>query len=104
MSFRSLKLILMAGGGGFSAVANADSTRVMVVPNDASGAAALSATANRTLAVYPAFTVVEAPAESVEALLAAGGELRDDMREIQVGEQKFDPTLPNARRFGKSSV
>jgi len=74
-----------------SVVSAARDARVIVVPNTPEGRAAVSATAARVLTTYRTFTLVEARGSQVDKLVAAGGEIRDDMRDVRMGAFSFDP-------------
>jgi subtilisin-like proprotein convertase family protein len=67
---------------------------VVIVPTSPEGNAALSFSGVRVVARYEAFTLVEATGKAViKRLVAAGGEVRDDMRRVRVGTLTFDPKV-----------
>ena len=67
---------------------------VVIVPTSPEGNAALSFSGVRVVARYEAFTLVEATGKAViKRLVAAGGEVRDDMRRVRVGTLTFDPRV-----------
>lgn len=86
---------VVAGGSppADAATTAAKPTHLLVMPNSAEARLALGASNARTLAAYGAFTVVEASNEEVAGLVAAGGEVRDDMREMRIGSSTSDPAI-----------
>ena len=74
--------------------ASAPASHLVVVPASAQGRAALASASVRTIARYRAFTLVEATGSDVARLVAAGGELRDDMRRVRIGRR---PRIPPSR-------
>jgi hypothetical protein len=64
---------------------------LLVVHHTSDGREALAASGARTVARYEAFTLVEAAGADAARLLAAGADLRDDMREVRLGARDVDP-------------
>lgn len=81
--------------------AAASASRLLVVPNSPEGRAALSGSSARSVAEYGAFVLVEAVDADVGRLVAAGGEVRDDMREVKIGAFSFDPAKARTDMLGK---
>jgi subtilisin-like proprotein convertase family protein len=75
---------------------------LVVVPTSAKGTAALAQSAARKVAGYRAFTLVEATGADVARLVAAGGEVRDDMREVRIGTRSVDPATSRPSLRDKS--
>ena len=93
--------LAVAGGASPTASDRPAAGHLVVVPASEEGRAALAGSSATTVAAYDAFTLVEAAGADVAPLLAAGGELRDDMRMVRIGTKTSDP----ARRpslIGKS--
>ena len=78
-------------------------THVLVVHESPEQAAALSASQARLVERYETFAVVEASGDDAEALVEAGADLRDDMRELTVGGRTFDPATERAPLLAKAS-
>lgn len=76
-------------------------SHLVVVPNSPQGRVAVAQSSARTVARYGAFTLVEATGAEVLRLVAAGGEVRDDMREVRIGTKTFDPKLERPSLLGK---
>ena len=97
--------VLVAGDGRANETLAAQIGRstVVIVPNSPEGNAALSFSGVRVVARYEAFTLVEATGKAViKRLVAAGGEVRDDMRRVRVGTLTFDPTRRGPARPGEN--
>ena len=86
---------ILAGGfiAGATTMAGAAGERLMIVPNSPDGFAAISQSRARVVTTYDEFTLVEVDARRVRGLIDAGGELRDDMRRVRIGDHTFDPTV-----------
>lgn len=69
-----------------------DSPHLIVVPNDDEARIALQASSARRVQTYEAFTLAEARGKDAQRLVDAGGDLRDDMRQVQIGQRNYDPT------------
>lgn len=77
--------------GGAGAASRDARPHLVVVPSTPAGHAALQLTSARRIARYASFTLVEARGADVDRLLAAGGDRRDDMRDVQIGSVTSDP-------------
>lgn len=73
----------------------------MILPNSPGGRAAVLQANARSVVRYPAFTLVEVSAADVAGLVAAGGDVRDDMRKVRIGAKTSDPTIARASLLGK---
>lgn len=98
---------LLVSGPAFGQ--SAPTPHIVLVPNSEAGRAALTGARVETLATYGAFTLVEASGAVVSRLIAAGGTVRDDMREVRIGTVSADPrlartTLGGALRNGAAQV
>ena len=80
------------------------SPHLLVVPTTATGRAALSVSAARTVAGYKAFTLVEATGDDVAALQRAGASVRDDMREVKIGSRSVDPAVERPSLMDKTGA
>lgn len=87
-------LVVVSLGGVVLADADSQSPpapakHLVVVPDTAAGAAALAQSDARTVARYRSFSLVESADD--EPLRAAGGDRRDDMRDVATAAGAFDP-------------
>src|SRR5687768_11087918 len=75
---------------------------ILVVPTGSDAAAALQSTAARRIAGYPAFDLVEASGADAARLRAGGAVVRDDMREVRIGDESLDPTTAGGKRAARA--
>ncbi len=88
----ALVLAVTAGSRSAAAAEGVDSPHLVVVPDSVEAQGTLRAVPARRIADYEAFTLVEATGDAVDRLVAAGGDVRDDMRNVKIGDQSVDPT------------
>src|SRR4051794_25623946 len=80
-----------------------DSPHLVVVPDSPAGESALARSVGaRTVASYASFTLVEAGGDDVTRLKAAGGSIRDDMRDVRIGTRSSDPKVARRSLLDKS--
>ena len=79
---------LALGGSPGRAATRDGGLHLVVVPRSTDAQAALADSAARRIAGYDAFTLVEATAADTDRLVAAGADVRDDMREVRIGERR----------------
>src|SRR4051794_4010337 len=87
---------------GASARDHAPGAHLLLVPDTRAGQAALAGAPHRVVARYPSFTLVEAAGPGATALVRAGADLRDDMREVRIGTRSADPTTARPSLLDKN--
>jgi subtilisin-like proprotein convertase family protein len=87
---------------GASARDHAPAAHLLVVPDTPAGEAALAGAPHRVVARYASFTLVEAAGPGATALVRAGADLRDDMREVRIGTRSSDPTTARPSLLDKN--
>jgi hypothetical protein len=80
-----------------------DPPHLLVVPNDQEGDAALARSDARVVARYGQFTLVEAAGGDDALLRRAGGDRRDDMRDVNLPSADFDPLDDRASLAAKDA-
>lgn len=92
---------LAVAGPGATAPTD-DSPHLVVVPDSAKARVALAGSSARRVAGYEAYTLVEAARGDVGRLVAAGGQVRDDMREVRIGTRSSDPATDRPHLLDKT--
>jgi subtilisin-like proprotein convertase family protein len=96
--------LALAGQPTLGTPAPGEGPHLVVVPHSPKGQAALVLSSARQVAGYDTYTLVEATGADVTRLVAAGGELRDDMREVRIGMRSVDPKLGRPSLLDKSGA
>ena len=97
--FSVFSLVLAAFCGAVLADADPDQTgrvtppgrHLLLVPDTPAGVLALARSDARVVARYRSYSLVEAAGDDAQRLRAAGGERRDDMREVTTASGELDP-------------